>query len=135
MLAEASGDSSVAAGNRTVSTSDQREQRHYGIVRIWKSQRGASAGEEGEREALGFHEAKIIAHLADHGTTFTMEFKKLQKRDDTAPVTKQRWIPLALTPFSSAATFASIVTDRPVKEGNLPTEILLEDTDGLHRPP
>ena len=24
---------------------------------------------------------------------------------------------------------------RPVKEGNLPTEILLEDTDGLHRPP
>ena len=24
---------------------------------------------------------------------------------------------------------------RPVKDGNLPTEILLEDTDGLHRPP
>ena len=23
----------------------------------------------------------------------------------------------------------------PVKEGNFPTEILLEDTDGLHRPP
>ena len=24
---------------------------------------------------------------------------------------------------------------RPVKQGNFPTEILLEDTDGLHRPP
>ena len=81
----------VKAGNRAVSTSDKREQRHYGIVRIWKVQRGASAEEEGEREALGFHEAKIIAHVADHGTTFTLEFKKLQKKDSDAPVTKQRY--------------------------------------------
>ena len=81
----------VKAGNRAVSTSDKREQRHYGIVRIWKVQRGASAEEEGEREALGFHEAKVIAHVADHGTTFTLEFKKLQKKDSDAPVTKQRY--------------------------------------------
>jgi hypothetical protein len=37
----------------------------------------------------------------------------LQKREADAPVAKQSWIPLALTPFASTTTFAAVVTDRP----------------------